>query len=76
MNTPQIIIAEPQPGSFRVSVIGRFGGGFDGLHTDKQGVIARLTLLKSYDCGEKPANVICPESLRGIFVQVFPRSLA
>lgn len=70
----QIIIAEPTAGSYEVSVSGRFGGGFIGLRTNREAVITRLGLLKSYDCGKTPAVVIAPESLREIVSKVFPQA--
>lgn len=74
MNTPTIIISETQPGIFQIDVQGRFGGGFRNLKTDRNGVISRLALLKSYDCGKEPAAVIVPESLQPEFLKVFPKS--
>lgn len=74
MQTPMIIVSEPQSGHFQIDVYGRFGGGFSGFRTDRNGVIARLGYLKSYDCGESPATVICPESLGTEFNAVFPKS--
>ncbi len=74
MLTPSIIISEPQPGSFQVSVSGRFGGGFSGVRKNRDGIIEMLALLKSYDCVSEPAVVIAPDSLTDIFRKVFPKS--
>lgn len=76
MQQPQIIIAEPKPGSYTVTVSGRFGGGFQNLKLDRAGVLSRLAHLKSYDCGDEPAAVIIPESLRPEFEKVFPKSFS
>ena len=74
MQTPTIIVSEQKPGTFQIDVSGRFGGGFRNLTTDRAGVLSRLGMLKSYDCGEEPATVICPESLEPEFRKVFPNS--
>jgi hypothetical protein len=74
MQTPTVIIAEPTPGRYHVSVSGRFGGGFQNLALDREGVIGRLSYLKSFDCGKEPASIICPQSLEPEFRKVFPRS--
>ena len=74
MQTPTIIISEPATGSFQIDVCGRYGGGFRNFWTDRNGVLSRLSLLKSYDCGEEPAAVIVPKSLEPEFRKVFPKS--
>jgi len=74
MQTPTIIVSEPRPGQFQIDVSGRFGGGFRNFMTDREGVLGRLSLLKSYDCGDEPAAVIVPDSLRPVFEPVFPKS--
>jgi hypothetical protein len=76
MARPIIIIAEETPGRYTVSVIGRFGGGFSGARFSREALIARLGLLKSYDCGDLPATVICPASVEAEFRAVFPDSFA
>jgi hypothetical protein len=76
MQTPTIIISETKPGTFQIDVSGRFGGGFRNLTTDRAGVLSRLGLLQSYDCGDEPAAVICPESLEAEFRKVFPKSFS
>jgi len=75
MNQPQIIVGETSPGKYTVSVSGRFGGGFQNLQLDRDGVISRLSYLKTFDCGEEPAAVIVPESLKAEFKKIFPNSL-
>lgn len=74
MARPIIIIAEETPGRYTVSVIGRFGGGFSGARFSREQLIARLAMLKAYDCGGQPATVICPASLDETFRKVFPDS--
>ena len=74
MQVPTIIVAQLDSDRFQVDVSGRFGGGFRGLICDRAGVLARLAHLKSYDCGEEPASVIVPESLKPEFAKVFPAS--
>jgi len=76
MQRPQIIVLEPSPGTFQISVSGRFGGGFSNLTTDRSGVISKLTYLKSFDCGDEPAAVIVPETLQEEFRMIFPKSFS
>ena len=74
IQTPTIIIAEVGPDTFQIDVSGRFGGGFRGFHTDRAGVISRIGMLKSYDCGQEPAALVVPETLKAEFQKVFPKS--
>lgn len=52
MNIPTIIVSKTGPNSYKIDVSGRFGGGFQGLRTDREGVLSKLAHLKTYDCGD------------------------
>jgi hypothetical protein len=74
MQTPTIIVAVIGPDQYEISVSGRFGGGFQGLRTNRNGVLQRIGHLKSYDCGKEPAGVVVPPDLEPEFRKVFPKS--
>lgn len=59
--------------TYRISVVGKFGGGFSNVLKTEDELIGFLPYLKSYDCGSKPCFLVFPKNLTNILRPFFPQ---